>query len=95
MLCRWIWECFDKRLHPASLSRVDVRPAPAGLVRPALRMDLPLRRCPARNRQGLCARPAHGLDPGHERVWFHLREPSLSRHLLNSNAAIVDALCQA
>ena len=30
-----------------------------------------------------------------ERVWLHLRERFLSHHLLNSNAAIVDACCQA
>ena len=30
-----------------------------------------------------------------ERVWLHLRERFLSHRLLNSNAAIVDACCQA
>ena len=30
-----------------------------------------------------------------ERVWLHLRERFLSHRLINSNAAIVDACCQA
>ena len=83
MLCRWIERRFDKRMHPASLSRVLRRlDLSRSLVVPPNITLAPL--------------PPYApeLNPV-ERVWLFLRERLLSHRLLDSYDGIVSACCEA